>query len=104
MPEYLQNWAKILYTRFEANTVNNGHFLRRIQISRGVHQGGPTSPLFFICCAELLAIVLRSNQYIKGIPMEDIINTLGQYADDVDLYLLSNGESLDNVLKELGHF
>ena len=58
-PEYVIKWVKILYTGFQVNTQNNGHFSKRISIQQGLHQGGPASSLLFLVCAEALAILIK---------------------------------------------
>ena len=37
-----------------------------IDIGQGLHQGGPSSSLYFLVIAELLAIKLRENMHIAG--------------------------------------
>ena len=103
-PEYLITWTEILYSGFKANTQNNGYFSNRISVGRGLHQGGPCSSLYFLVCVETMAILLRQNENIKGIPVEDILNLLGQYADDADVYLLNDQKSLDSVFLCLQRF
>ena len=98
------NWVKILYTDFQANTQNNGHFSDRFPIKRGVHQGGPALSLLFLICAELLALTLKSEGDIKGIPVHEILKLLGQYADDADIYLLKDQKSLDSVFLIIERF
>ena len=97
-------WVRILYTDFCANTMNNGHFSKRFPINRGVHQGGPCSSLLFLVCAELLALLLKNDEEVKGIPVDEILKLLGQYADDADIYLLKNQKSLDTVFTILERF
>ena len=103
-PQYIIEWVKILYTDFCAVTQNNGHFSQRFYIKRGVHQGGPCSSTLFLICAELLALALKDNGNIKGIPVRDILKLLGQYADDADIYLLKEQKSLDTVFMVLERF
>ena len=75
-------WTNILYTGFEANVLINCHFSKPISISRGVHQGGPSSGLFFLTCDEFLALNIKRIFHIKEIPVEDILKLTGQYTDD----------------------
>ena len=96
-PEFIYNWTKILYTDYTVQIQNNGHFSAPIQIERSVHQGGVNSTNYFLLVAEILALALRDNQRIKGIPVNDIINLLGQFADDMDMYLMANNHSLNEV-------
>ena len=102
--DYVTNWTKILYSGFQVNTQNNGFFSKRISIQRGIHQGGPCSSLYFLICAELMAIMLRTDKNIKGIPVKDFINTLGQYADDADIYSLFEKKSFESIFQCLERF
>ena len=93
-PEMMITWCDILYTDFRACVQNNGFFSNEFPIERGVRQGGPCSCYYFLLCAEILAIELRKCPQIKGILVEEILNLLGQYADDADIYMLYDRGSL----------
>ena len=54
--------------------------------------------------AETLALALRDNQKIVGIPVREIINLLNQFADDMDMFLLAEEECLNEVFNELENF
>ena len=97
-PQNMIDWTEHIYMDFSAVVQNNGHFSKRIRIEWSVHQGGLCSAFYFLLCAEILAIELRSNQKIVGIPVKQFVNTLGQYADDMDLYLKNNKESMEEVM------
>ena len=103
-PVYMIRWIGILYNGFKANTQNNGHFSNRFAIQRGVHQGGPCSSLIFLICAETMALLIKNHPDIKGIPVAEMLNLLGQYADDADMYLLKDQKSLDSVFTTLEKF
>ena len=103
-PDIVQTWTKILFTDFRAMTQNNGHFSEVFKITRGLHQGGPCSSLYFLICAEIMAILLRQNPNIEGILVNQIKNLLGQYADDADVYLRNRQKSLDTVFEVLENF
>ena len=102
--ENIINWTKILYTEFKVNTQNNGNFSRRIDVGRGLHQGGPCSSLYFLIIAEIMAIMMREDENICGITINDLRNILGQYADDADIYSLYNQKSLDTIFQILERF
>ena len=51
-------------------------------VQRGCHQGDPLSLYIFILSAEILAILIRNNIYIKGIKIGNEQFFITQYADD----------------------
>ena len=101
---WIIDWTSLLYTDYTVRIQNNGHFSENIKIERSVHQGGVNSVNLFLCVAEILAINLRKNKNIKGIPVNEIINLLNQYADDMDVSMLANEENIQNVLNEIDIF
>ena len=96
--DYLISWVKILYQNFHAMVQNNGHFTKPFPVQKSVQQGGPASSVLFLICAEILAINLRSNSQIKGIPVNDITALLNQFADDMDIFMLADQNSLHQCL------
>ena len=101
---YISRWVTILYQAFYARIQNNGRLSNKIRIEKGVHQGGCTSTTLFLLCAEILAIELRSDNRIQGIPVGDIEHLLGQFADNMDIYQLFNAESLEATMDKLAWF
>ena len=102
---YLVEWTKILYNGFSVCIQNNGKFSRCLLVKRSVHQGGgPASSFLFLLCAETLAIALRNDKDIQGIPVDDIIHLIGQYADDADIYQLYNEASVQATVDCLNRF
>ena len=100
----LIQWTQILYNEFKIVIQNNGHFSSYIYVTRGLHQGGPCSSLFFLICAEIMAIMLRDNKSVKGIPVKDFLNTLGQYADDADIFSIYDQGSINTIFQILEEF
>ena len=103
-PRYLTKWTQVPHNGFNAKIQNAGNFSKDTNILKGVHQGGPCSAYYFLICAEILAMNLRNNEKIKGIPVNMIRNLLGQYADDMDIYLIKDRQSYKEVLLELSKF
>ena len=99
-----QKWTRIIYTNSVSCVANNGHFSDYFQVTRSVKQGGPCSAYFFLLIAEILAIEIRKNPKITGILVHDILKVLGQYADDIDLYLYGDGVSLNEALTTINNF
>ena len=60
--------------------------------------------MLFLVCAEVLALLLKSNQDVKGFPVKEMLKLLCQYADDADIYLLRSQKSLDTVFLILERF
>ena len=52
------------------------------ELAHGVRQGDPLSPNLFDLALETLAIVIRTNEEIKGIAINREETKLPQYADD----------------------
>ena len=97
-------WTKTIYTDAKACVINNGYFSNYFDVTRGTKQGGCCSPYYFLVIAEVLAIELRKNSRIKGFSMKEIQKLLGQYADDIDIYLKGDQESLDQVFYTIEEF
>ena len=103
-PDYLITWVKILYDNFYVQVQNNGKFTDKIPVQRSVHQGGCMSVQLFLLCAELISIELRQCERIRGIPVDDIVLLLNQYADDTGITSLFDQESLTAILEKLDWF
>ena len=102
-PNYIQ-MVKTTYTDFKAVIQNNGHFSERINIDRGARQGGPNSSFLFLVCAEVLAIMLRSNLNIEGIPVQEIVHLLAQYADDMSTFIPAKEACIKALFATLTEF
>ena len=101
---FLIEWTNILYTDFEVKIQNTGKFSKEITIGQGVHQGGPASSCYFLVIAEIIALNMRNNNEIEGIPVEEIINVLSQFADDMDIFSKFEQASYNACLKEIDNF
>ena len=101
---FIIRWIQILYNKFRLRVQNNGHFSPYFPVSRGIHQGGCCSTAIFLVIAELLAINIRSHESIKGIPVNEIMNLLNQFADDTDMTLEANQSNLNIVFNEMETF
>ena len=102
--EYIINWTSIIYDQFSVKVQNNGNFSQSVEKTRSLHQGGPASSFYFLVIAELLAIQLRKNGKIKGVLINEIMNLINQFADDTDLFLNADEESISETVNELEKF
>ena len=66
---------------------SNGHLTKYFPIKNSVRQGCPISALLYVLASEPLSCVIRSNKYIRGIPipMSNKNALLFQHADDTTL-------------------
>ena len=80
-------WVDILLYDRKSCVQNGGYLSEFFVMERGVRQGCPISPLFFIITLELLARDIRKNDLIKGINIGDIHIKIRLYADDATLFL-----------------
>ena len=103
-PPLIQRWVTILYTDFRVRIQNNGKFTSWVDVQKSVHQGGCISVQLFLLCAEIIALELRQCEKIKGVPMDEIINLLNQYADDMNISSLFDQESVDSIFQKLEFF
>ena len=83
----LMQWIKTLYTDVECCVLNNGWTTHMFKLSKGARQGCPLSPYVFIICAELLACMIRQNDEIEGIIINDNKYLINQYADDTNIFI-----------------
>ena len=102
-PEFI-DMIRTMYSNFTACIQNNGSFSDPFPILQGVRQGAPNSSYMFLLCAEIMAIMIRSNRNIQGIPVADITYLLSQYADDFDTFSRANHSSVQNLFKVLNTF
>ena len=82
-PSYIK-WVKLLYTNINSAVLVNGYISDTFQVSRGVPQGCPLSPLLYVLCIESFAVKIRSDPHIQGIvfPGSTHETRISLYADD----------------------
>ena len=81
-PEFV-GWVKTFYKNIQSCIINNGTISDFFTLERGVRQGDPLSPYFFVLTAEALTIAVRQNIAITGITIGKEETKLLQYADDM---------------------
>ena len=98
-------WIKTLYFCPKITIKNNGWMTDYIDITRSVRQGCSLSALLFILVIDVLAMHIKKDKSIEGIPIHTLISCptnfkkeikISLYADDIVL-TLSNENSLKIV-------
>ena len=102
--ESFRKWTKLCFTEAKAVVINNGYSSKEMNIERGVKQGGCCSAYYFLLIAEFLAIKIRKDSNIKGIDIGGISKMLGQYADDLDIYLWGDRHNIKEAIKLIQSF
>ena len=88
----------IMYNEPVYKIKNNGWLSKSHCMKRGIRQGCPMSALLFVLVVEILALMIRQSQNVKGIQVGDIDHTITQYADDATLFV----RDLDSITHVFG--
>ena len=100
----VKKWITIFFKDAQSAVMNGGFLTNYFNISRGVRQGCPLSPLLFILATELLAVEIRQDPDCKGISLPDDQKVkISQFADDTTI-ITENVESLKPHLQILDRF
>ena len=107
VPPNLIDWIHLLYSNPNCSVIINNFIGRPIQVTRGIRQGCPLSPLLYSICAEGLTCLIRTNCSLKGIkaPIGDQTVRLIQHADDTNLFVSQDTEFevIQNILFTFCH-
>ena len=97
-------WISIFQKGAESCITQNGFISEFFYLKRGCRQGDPISPYIFILCAEILGKMIRNNNDIRGIMIDNKEYKISQYADDTQLFLNGSENSLREALDVLQKF
>ena len=84
---------KLFYNRVQSAVAVKGYVSFFFDLSRGVRQSCPLSPLLYVLVVEVLAVNIRSNPSMTGplLPGSPAsLSPISQYADDTSLILTSD--------------
>ena len=100
----MQRWIATLLSDASSCISQNQVSTCFFKIERGCRQGDCCSPLLFILCVEVLGIMVRNNQTIKGYNLNRREIKLEQYADDSTFILDGSQSSFRACLKTIDEF
>ena len=89
--------VKTLYKNIQSCTQNNGFSSTWFSPTRGLRQGCPASSYIFLLVAEILATNIRKNANIKGITINGTEKKISQFADDTNIFIHFDKNSLQGV-------
>jgi len=101
---FIIKWVNLFLKDSQSCVIVNGFPSTFFKLSRGCRQGDPISPYMFILCAEILSIMLKNNNNIKGINIHNEEFLLSQYADDTTIFLDGSETSLQSTLQTLNKY
>ena len=104
--DYFIQMVFTLYNNFETAILYSGHLSEYFSPQRGIHQGCPISGYLYILTAEILAINIKKNKDIKGIPIIGCKDpeVISQYVDDMYLLSMFDANSVEAIIRELQKF
>ena len=82
---------------------NNDHVSSYFKLSKGIRQGCPISALLFLVIVEVVAIIFRQLNNIKGLNLNGTNIKLCQLADDMTLFLKET-KSVNCAIKAFEEF
>nr|KAF6270505.1 hypothetical protein mPipKuh1_007987 [Pipistrellus kuhlii] len=97
------NIIKAIYDKPIANIILNGQKLKAFPLRTGTRQGFPLSLLLFIIVLEVLVIMIRQQEEIKGIQIGKEVK-LSLFADDMILYIKNPKDSIKKLLDLINEF
>ena len=102
--EKIIEWIMLLYTQFYECTSNSGEISEWFLLTKGLYQGNPLSSTVFILIVKIVVHVIRQNTKIKGIMIGQHEFKIAQFADDSNLFLLFEQETLQEAIETLTVF
>lgn len=100
----IRKWVRLLFHEMKICTSNYGYSSEYFTPTRGLFQGNPISSYLYLLTGQILNDCIQQNRKIKGIVLGDTVIKSIQFADDLNLPLLFDQESLYAVLQELANF
>ena len=95
---------QVLYNSSKGTVLNKGKLSATFGLERGCRQGDPLSPYLYLICAEIMSLILRSNNNIKGMKLRNEEILLSLFADDTTLFLDGTENTFKKAIQTLDLF
>lgn len=95
-------WIRVLYMDTLTKVKCNGFLTEPFAISRSIRQGCSLSAQLYSLVAELLGLMIKTENEIKGIEMDEgkEINKIFPYADDTTI-VVKNEQSVKHAMEKV---
>ena len=103
-PQEFIDWVALTQQNAHIQISNNGWLSSSITLHKGLPQGCGLSPLLFILAAEGLATVIRCDNRIPGITIDQSTKKIAQVADDTLLSFIGSKLVINRIKLVLDHF
>ena len=100
----LCKWVRTFYTDIKSSIIVNGQCTKWFSVKRGCRQGDPISPYLFLLSVEILATMIRENENIVGISMNNTDLKISQFADDAQMFTNGDKKSFEVTIETINKF
>ena len=84
---YFTKWVQMLLECQESYIVNRDNMTKYFKLQKGAWQGDPVSEYLFILCQEIVFILIKANNKVKGINIFEHTYLYSAHADDTTFFL-----------------
>ena len=99
-----RHMVKMAHENTTSCTVNGGFSSDCMKIEQGLRQGSPLSLGLFNLVVEILALVIRQENKIQGIQIDEYHKKVGQYAGDLWAIILGEQKYLNELMKKFEEY
>ena len=101
---FVINFFDTIYHKPSSCITFNGQYSKWFMLERGCRQGDPISPYLYLICAEIMSLMVRKNDRLKGIKIRENESLISLFADDTTLFLDGSEESFREAIYILDTF
>ena len=80
-------WVEILLKCQEFCIINRGNSTKYFKLQKGARQGDSVSAYLFSSCFEIVFILIKANNRVKGVNIFELTYLYSVYADDITFFL-----------------